>query len=143
MTRSAHIATIRPSQTNNECIGLISPAETLQRWHYANSERWLHPLPLTRRINLFQTSADLSDATSELVAQEGTQGGTPSRQFSIAAPTIYREIIAPMFRTYWQKANEESAISFRTGHAYTERQLEVGDRSPGVAPRLLTAMCLA
>jgi tetratricopeptide (TPR) repeat protein len=61
--------------------------------------------------------------------------------FAQSAPSIYREVIAPMFRTYWEKTIEESVALFRTGHSYVKRKLYLSDGSPEGTRRLLAAMC--
>jgi hypothetical protein len=59
---------------------------------------------------------------------------------AITTPSLYREVIAPLFRTYWEKTVEQSAAVFRTGLSYTKRQLELADGSDVGTRRLLVAM---
>jgi hypothetical protein len=54
-------------------------------------------------------------------------------------PSIYREIVAPMFKAYWERALANSTI-FRTGVSYTTRQFEAADGTPNGTRRLLGAM---
>jgi tetratricopeptide (TPR) repeat protein len=59
---------------------------------------------------------------------------------AITTPSLYREVIAPLFRTYWEKTVDQSAAIFRTGLSYTKRQLELADGSAAGTRRLLVAM---
>ena len=43
--------------------------------------------------------------------------------------SIYREIITPMFRAYWERAVATST-EFRTGRSYTKRQFALLDGTP-------------
>src|SRR5208282_1574115 len=54
-------------------------------------------------------------------------------------PSIYREIVAPMFKAYWERALANSTI-FRTGMSYTTRQFEAADGTPNGTRKLLGAM---
>ena len=53
--------------------------------------------------------------------------------------SIYREIIAPMFRAYWEHALATS-VAFRTGMSYTARQFELIDGTPNGTRKFLGAM---
>ncbi|MEZ2346415.1 ATP-binding protein [Terriglobus sp. RCC_193] len=57
-----------------------------------------------------------------------------------AAPSLYRHLIAPMFRVYWDRATGQSMALFRTPQAYTRRQLQLSDGSPRGTRQLLAAM---
>ena len=46
-----------------------------------------------------------------------------------SAKSIYREIITPMFRAYWQHVVATST-EFRTGMSYTKRQFDLLDGTP-------------
>jgi len=59
--------------------------------------------------------------------------------FFRSSPSIYREIIAPMFKAYWERTLANSTV-FRTGTSYTTRQFELADGSPNGTRRLLSAM---
>lgn len=54
--------------------------------------------------------------------------------------SIYREIVAPFFMAYWEKTITESTGLFRTGQAYTQRQLPAADGTPEGTRKLLAAM---
>jgi hypothetical protein len=54
-------------------------------------------------------------------------------------PSIYREIVAPMFKAYWERAVANLPV-FRTGLSYTTRQLEAADGTPIGTRKLLNAM---
>jgi hypothetical protein len=53
--------------------------------------------------------------------------------------SIYREIVAPMFRAYWEHVLATST-SFRTSVSYTTRQFELVDGTPDGTRRFLDAM---
>jgi hypothetical protein len=55
-------------------------------------------------------------------------------------PSIYREIIAPLFLAYWERAIALSATLFRTSPAYTRQQLRCVDGSAAGTRKLLSAM---
>ena len=59
--------------------------------------------------------------------------------FFRTTPSIYREIIAPMFKAYWERTLANSNV-FRTGMSYTARQFELVDGSPNGTRKLLSAM---
>ena len=54
--------------------------------------------------------------------------------------SVYREIVAPFFVAYWERAIADSVGLFRTAHAYTQRQLQLADGSPEGTRKLLSAM---
>jgi hypothetical protein len=56
------------------------------------------------------------------------------------APSIYRYVIAPMFRAYWKDTIDQSLVLFNTSETYTRRQLQLADGSPHGTRRLLAAM---
>lgn len=53
--------------------------------------------------------------------------------------SIYREIISPVFRAYWEHALATST-AFRTGMSYTTRQFELIDGTPNGTRKFLSAM---
>jgi tetratricopeptide (TPR) repeat protein len=55
------------------------------------------------------------------------------------AKSIYRTIVAPMFRAYWEHALATST-DFRTGMSYTNRQFELLDGTPSGTRKFLSAM---
>jgi tetratricopeptide (TPR) repeat protein len=55
------------------------------------------------------------------------------------ARSIYRALVAPMFRAYWEHALATST-AFRTGMSYTNRQFELLDGTPGGTRKFLSAM---
>jgi hypothetical protein len=57
-----------------------------------------------------------------------------------SAPSLYRFVIAPLFRAYWKRVMEQGSVLFSTPQAYTCRQLEVADGTPNGTRRLLAAM---
>jgi hypothetical protein len=59
--------------------------------------------------------------------------------FFRSTPSIYREIIAPMFKAYWERTLANSTV-FRTGMSYTARQFALADGSPNGTRKLLSAM---
>jgi hypothetical protein len=60
--------------------------------------------------------------------------------FFKSLPSLYREIVAPFFVAYWERTIAESTGLFRTGQAYTRRQLQVSNGTPDGTRRLLAAM---
>jgi hypothetical protein len=54
-------------------------------------------------------------------------------------PSIYREIVAPMFKAYWKRTLANSTV-FCTGVSYTTRQFELANGSPNGTRKLLSAM---
>jgi len=61
--------------------------------------------------------------------------------FAASAPSVYRHVIAPMFRAYWERVIDTSVVLFHTSLYYTRRQLELADGSPTGTRRFLSAMC--
>ena len=45
-------------------------------------------------------------------------------------PSLYREIVAPFFAAYWERATADSIGLFRTAQAYTQRQVPAADARP-------------
>jgi hypothetical protein len=62
--------------------------------------------------------------------------------FATSAPSVYRHVIAPMFRAYWERVIDASVVLFHTSLYYTRRQLELADGSPTGTRRFLSAMCI-
>jgi hypothetical protein len=60
--------------------------------------------------------------------------------FAALTPSLYREVIAPLFRVYCEKTVDHSAATFRTGLSYTKRQLELADGSAAGTRKLLVGM---
>lgn len=60
-------------------------------------------------------------------------------QWFSSAQSIYREIITPMFRTYWEHVLATST-GFRAGLSYTKRQFDVLDGTPEGTRKFLGAM---
>ena len=60
--------------------------------------------------------------------------------FFKTCPSVYREIVAPFFVTYWERAIAETTGEFRTAQSYTEKQLTVTDGTPEGTRKLLRAM---
>ncbi|HET7103294.1 MAG TPA: hypothetical protein VFI20_04340 [Terracidiphilus sp.] len=56
-----------------------------------------------------------------------------------SAKSIYREIVTPMFRTYWERVLATSA-AFRTGTSFTTRLFELLDGTPEGTRKFLGAM---
>ena len=54
--------------------------------------------------------------------------------------SLYREIVAPFFLAYWERAIAQSTGLFRTALAYTQRQLQAADGSAEGTRKLLDAM---
>lgn len=57
-----------------------------------------------------------------------------------AAPSLYRYVIAPMFRSYWEQIISLSLVLFRTPEAFNRRQLQLANGSPKGTRQLLAAM---
>jgi hypothetical protein len=55
-------------------------------------------------------------------------------------PSLYREIVAPFFAAYWERATADSIGLFRTAQAYTQRQVRAADGTAEGTRRLLNAM---
>lgn len=55
-------------------------------------------------------------------------------------PSLYREIVAPFFAAYWERATADSIGLFRTAQAYTQRQVRAVDGTAEGTRRLLNAM---
>jgi hypothetical protein len=60
-------------------------------------------------------------------------------QWFSSAKSIYRELITPMFRAYWEHVLATSS-AFRTGMSYTTRQFSLLDGTPEGTRRFLGAM---
>jgi hypothetical protein len=60
-------------------------------------------------------------------------------QWFSSAQSIYREIITPMFRAYWEHVLATST-EFRTGMSYTQRQFNLLDGTPEGTRKFLGAM---
>ncbi len=60
-------------------------------------------------------------------------------QWFSTAPAIYREIITPMFRAYWERVIATSS-EFRTGMSYTKRQFALLDGTPEGMRKFLGSM---
>ncbi len=60
-------------------------------------------------------------------------------QWFNSAQSIYREIITPMFRAYWENVLATST-EFRTGMSYTKRQFDLLDGTPEGTRKFLAAM---
>ena len=56
------------------------------------------------------------------------------------SPSIYREIVAPFFVTYWERTIRQYTGLFRTTQTYTQKQLKLADGSPAGTQKLLAAM---
>ena len=55
-------------------------------------------------------------------------------------PSVYREIVAPLFVAYWERTLAESTGLFRTALAYTQRQVQAADGTAEGTRRLLSSM---
>src|SRR6266851_9385447 len=44
-------------------------------------------------------------------------------------PSLYREIVAPLFVAYWERTIAQTTGEFRTAQAYTQQQLQAADGS--------------
>jgi hypothetical protein len=60
--------------------------------------------------------------------------------FFRSCPSIYREIVAPLFVAYWERTIAESTALFRTALAYTQRQVQTADCTAEGTRGLLSAM---
>ncbi len=61
-------------------------------------------------------------------------------KFFKTCPSLYREIVAPLFVAYWERTIAQTTGEFRTAQAYTQQQLQAADGSAKGTRNLLRAM---
>lgn len=60
--------------------------------------------------------------------------------FFSAAPSIYRNVIAPMFQAFWRHVIDHSLVLFNTPQMYNRQQLQLADGTPRGTRLLLAAI---
>jgi tetratricopeptide (TPR) repeat protein len=100
--------------------------------------RALHACKYARGYVMCIGAIDKAPSSQSLYLQ--TYVAQQLESLSTTCLSIYREIVAPFFVAYWERAVADPTYLFRTALAFTERQIQLGDGSAQGTRRLLDAM---